>query len=351
MWGVSIVICSHNGAGRLPATLQHLAKQRVPPGLQWEILLVDNASSDATAEVARRHWPVEAPARLRVAREERLGLTQARCRGLKEARFELVSFIDDDNWPAPDWVASVADLMKHYDDVGACGGQVEAAFESPCPPWFSQCCEYYAVGTQGQRSDDITWTRGYLWGAGLTIRKSAWASLTAEGFRFQLNDRAGQTMLSGGDAELCLALRLAGWKLWYEPRLNIRHFIPAGRLDWKYAKAIARGFGAAAPVLNAYAAIRKHDSHLLLELRSNWICQSLMATGRFVKGLCRCLLSLRSREGSKSILDMIYRFEILRQFLRMRKEYDTLCRYIQEKLPASQSRARNRFVTATEEAG
>src|SRR4030095_14925519 len=212
------------------------------------------------------------------------------CRGLNEAQFELVSFIDDDNWPASDWVSVAADFMKHHVDVGACGGKVDAAFESPCLPWFSRCCEYYAVGPQGQESGDITWTRGYLWGAGLTVRKSAWASVTALGFRFQLNDRAGQIMLSGGDAELCLALRLAGWRLWYEPTLSMRHFIPPSRMDWQYATAIATGFGAATPVLNAYATIREHDSRFLLRIRSNWICQSLMTTVRLIRSMWQCLL-------------------------------------------------------------
>lgn len=55
--GVSVVIPSYNGADRLPATLAHIAAQRVPPGLEWEVVLVDNASSDGTAEAARGRHP------------------------------------------------------------------------------------------------------------------------------------------------------------------------------------------------------------------------------------------------------------------------------------------------------
>lgn len=338
MWGVSVVICSHNGADRLPLALSHLAAQKVRPGTSWEVIVVDNASTDGTAAVAKASWPVDAPSPLRVVHEQELGLTQARCRGLKEAQYELVSFIDDDNWPSSDWVYLMEEVMDQHQDVGACGGTLEAECEVSPPTWFSNCTEYYAVGRQSQCAGDITWTRGYLWGAGLTVRKSAWVALTARGFCFRLNDRAGLGLTSGGDAELCLALRLAGWRLWYEPTLTMRHFIPARRMGWKYAKGMARGFGAAAPVLNAYATIRENDSAgILLWMRSNWLCQSLMTTARVFKAFGRCLLSFPGWEGNVAALDAIYRLETLLQFLKMRREYDGICRCVQQMFHTYQS--------------
>ncbi|MGH7265987.1 MAG: hypothetical protein ACREMB_14255, partial [Candidatus Rokuibacteriota bacterium] len=49
---------------------------------------------------------------------------------------------------------------------------------------------------------------------------------------------------SGGDAEICFALRLAGWRLWFEPRMRLRHFIQTHRLDWWYLRRLFRGVGA-----------------------------------------------------------------------------------------------------------
>jgi len=261
MHGVSLVICSHNGASRLPAVLSHISLQRVPQGLPWEVIVVDNASTDDTGTVVRATWVLKgAPAPLRVVYEGELGLTQARYRGLREAQYEFVSFVDDDNWVAPDWAASVADVMCRHAEVGACGGMLEAAFERSPPQWFDRVRTYYAIGPQHKHAGDVTWSRGYLWGAGLTVRKSAWKELAAAGFRFELHDRAGQPLTSGGDAELCLALRLAGWKLWYEPTMRMKHYIPVGRMEWKYLEGVARGFGVAAVVLNAYATVREDGS-------------------------------------------------------------------------------------------
>src|SRR5690348_8092021 len=73
--GISVVICTYNGAERLPQTLAHLAAQEDTGTIAWEVLVVDNASTDDTAEVARRCWPADAPAPLRVVGEPRMGLS------------------------------------------------------------------------------------------------------------------------------------------------------------------------------------------------------------------------------------------------------------------------------------
>ena len=99
--GVWVVLCCHNSAGRLPLTLAHLAAQQISPKLAWEVIVVDNASNDGTAEVAMKAWPEDAPVKLHVVHESQLGLSNARWRGFSQARYEVVSFIDDDNWCRP----------------------------------------------------------------------------------------------------------------------------------------------------------------------------------------------------------------------------------------------------------
>src|SRR5436853_1166376 len=136
--GVSVVICCHNSTERLSPTLAHLAAQQVPEGLDWEVLLIDNMSTDGTADMARSLWPADAGAPLRVVLETQIGTTAARCRGLAEARYEFVTLVDDDNWVCPEWVRIVAEVMQAHPEIGACGGLNEAVCEGEAPPWFAE---------------------------------------------------------------------------------------------------------------------------------------------------------------------------------------------------------------------
>jgi glycosyltransferase involved in cell wall biosynthesis len=228
--GVSIVLCCHNSAKRLPDALAFLAAQNTPVGLPWEVIVVDNCSTDGTAGVASQLWQGRRSVPLRVVRENTPGLAHARRRGFEEARHGFVIYVDDDNWLAPDWVRVASETLSNHPEVGCCGGQTEAICEVPMPSWFEAHQSSYAVGCQAPDAGDVTWTRGFLWGAGLAARREALARLFDRGFRPALTDRSGRELTSGGDTELCLALRLAGWRLYYDPALRLRHHLPAGRL-------------------------------------------------------------------------------------------------------------------------
>src|SRR5262245_60915563 len=184
--GVSVVICCHNSAKRLPETLAHLAAQDVPVSMPWEVIVVDNCSTDGTSEVASRTWVSRVPVPLRVVKEERPGLSHARRRGFDEAQYGIISYVDDDNWLAKTWVRVAAELMEKHSNLGACGGQSEAVCEVAAPAWFNETQCSYAVGQQAAKAGDIAWTRGFLWGAGLTVRREALAQLFDGGFRSAL---------------------------------------------------------------------------------------------------------------------------------------------------------------------
>ena len=256
--GVSVVVCCHNSAARLPPTLAHLAAQAVPAGLPCEVVVVDNASTDATTVVAKQQWPTAAALPMRVVHEPQPGLSHARRRGLAAARYEFVSFIDDDNWVCPDWVRRVAEIFIAYPHVGACGGAVEAAFETSPPAWFAYYQGNFAVGAQFPASGDITMTGRVLWGAGLSVRVSAWEQLVHSGFRFYLSGRRGQALTSGEDIELCYGLMLNGWRLWYDPALRLRHFMPAARLTWSYFRRMYRAAAWSEAWLDAYREVLGH---------------------------------------------------------------------------------------------
>jgi len=321
--GISCVICSHNGSNRLPSTLAHLAAQDVPSWLRMEVLIVDNASTDGTTEVALDKWPHHSDGTLRVVPEPRLGLTFARTCGLLHARYGLVSFIDDDNWIAPNWCKTAWEVMGSHPHVGACGGLVEPVFESTQPWWFNEFALYFATGQQASAPGPINSLASILWGAGLTVRRSAWGQLHQYGFVPMVADRQGTTLTSGGDDELCHALRLAGWQLYYDPRLQMRHFLPGSRLNWGYLRRLRRGSGVASVSLDPYlSAFRERIGIVVPRYKETWQWQVAVVVRSLINNWRETSRAIRRfAEGDGQVLFQEFRFGRLLGLLRKRHLY------------------------------
>lgn len=132
---ISVALCTHNHADRLPQTLNDLGKLEQPTR-PWEILVVDNGCTDETPTLLadKRWWPPGVP--VRVVREERLGLSNARNRALREARGEYLLFVDDDETPDPRWLTSYEHNMLAY-TPDALGGRIDVLFEhGERPAWL-----------------------------------------------------------------------------------------------------------------------------------------------------------------------------------------------------------------------
>lgn len=255
--GVSVAICCHNSASRLPETLAHLNRQEVPYDVVWEVLIIDNGSTDGSAHVAESLWVPINNVKFRVLREENIGLVNARICAFNNCAYPVISFVDDDNWVSPNWVKNISRIFSNYASIGACGSLNEPVFEVSPPSWFNQFARSYAVGPQGKSTSDIDETVDVLFGAGLSIRISAWEELVRGGFHFRLMGRSGDTLLCGEDYELCLALQLAGWQIAYSPKLRLKHYLPENRLNWQYLRRMIRGAGYADLLLEPYYAYKQ----------------------------------------------------------------------------------------------
>lgn len=330
--GVSVVICCHNSAGRLPETLSHLVAQKVRDGIRWEVVVVDNASTDGTSQVALSSWPEDPPASLKVVKEPQKGLVYARVRGFKEAAYEIVSFIDDDNWVCQEWVEVVSEVMGTHSDVGVCGGLNEPVFDVDPPWWFDSLKGSYAIGPQGE-AGDVTLNRGYLWGAGLNVRKSAWEQLVESGYRQLLvGGRRGKILSGGEDSEFCFALRLAGWRLWYEPGLKLRHYLPVERLKWSYMRSVYRGAGLYSVGLAPYySAMAKQRAGFVGWLEKTWQWMVLLELKKLLLHPVRLLLShVRAYEGNPEVLSVERIKGRLSGLLGKRKAYNLSFRKIRD---------------------
>jgi glycosyltransferase involved in cell wall biosynthesis len=253
IYGVSIIICCHNGARRLPETIRHIAQQEVPHHIPWEFILVDNRCTDNSVELAREIWSqLSCPAEFKIVAEPIPGLSHARKRGFAAAQYEFMVMCDDDNWLAKDYVALVYEIMTSKPNIGALGGHGHLLFEETPPSWI-KLSQIFAAGQQSETSGKVMKHRVY--GAGAVIRKSGYQKLKEYGFKSLLTDRKGNELSSGGDYELCYALAIAGYDVWYDSRLKFHHYITKERLTWEYFMRYAHESSKCFDVLVTYKMI------------------------------------------------------------------------------------------------
>ncbi len=239
--GATLLVCTYNGALRLPQTLAHLAAQQVPADVTWEVVLISNASTDDTLVAAPKLWAeLGAPASLRVFDEPKPGKENALIRGFDEAQYPYICIVDDDNWLYPDYLAHAVATMHAHPEIGTLGAYSEGAFEITPPAWFEQFQAVYAIGSPGSTSGPLGQGVNVA-GAGSVVSKRCWQLLRSCGFEFNNSAKRGGALSGGEDVELGNALQLAGYKTWYDERLRFRHFMYKERLTWKYLRRVGCG--------------------------------------------------------------------------------------------------------------
>lgn len=250
--GVSVIISTFNGANKLQETLKHLALQKA--NIPWEIVLVDNASTDQTKELAEQIWNELGNQKIPFSTyyQPIPGKSHAQELGYEKAAYEYLLIVDDDNWLHNSYVQTSYEIMESNSEIGGLGGWCEAEFEGEKPDWFNLFANNFAVSRQGEKSGDITDKKGCLYGAGMVIRKSHWLELKEKGFVPILTCRKGKSLSSGGDTEYSYALRLLGYRIWFDERLYFKHYMPVERMNLNYIKQLRKAMSEVYIIMLAY---------------------------------------------------------------------------------------------------
>lgn len=252
MTDLSVVLCTHNPrADYLAATVGSLREQSLPAG-RWEFILVDNASAPDRRPSADLSWHSAA----RVVREDKLGLTPARLRGIAEACGALLVFVDDDNVLDPDYLETALQIAADHPFLGAWSGACRPGFDTPPPEWTRR---YWGNLVIREVPRDV-WSNlpreatTMPCGAGLCVRRSVAAHYLAlheaGGRRFVL-DRSGDSLVSGGDNDLAACACDIGLGVGLFGALGLTHLIPPARLTVDYLARLAEGIQFSSLLLDA----------------------------------------------------------------------------------------------------
>ena len=239
---LSVLICTHNPKRNAIGKVLQALKAQTFAIERWELLLIDNASQEVLSAEIDLTWHPQA----RHVREEQLGLTPARLRGIHEAQADILVFVDDDNVLDPDYLEVAYTISQQYPFIGAWGGQIEGEFETPPPEWTKPYLPYLAI----REFADDKWSNllhqheTTPCGAGLCIRKKIaeqYASLIQNDSKRLSLDRKGNLLTSCGDSDLAFTACDMGFGTGQFTALKLKHLMPAGRLEEDYLLRLIEG--------------------------------------------------------------------------------------------------------------
>jgi glycosyltransferase involved in cell wall biosynthesis len=230
--------------------LEALRHQTLPLD-QWELLLVDNASKEPlTSRSLDLFWHPHS----RVIREDQLGLSHARLRGMQEANADLLIFVDDDNVLDPNYLSEAIRIKSEWPMLGVWGSSAIAPeFEIEPAEHLRDYLPLLSLREvkNAQWSNVFPCNGALPWGAGQCLRGTVAVAYRehCETSEITLSDRQGSRLVSGGDVEICFVACNIGLGVGIFPELKLTHLIPKERVSDNYLVNLAEGIGTASGVL------------------------------------------------------------------------------------------------------
>jgi glycosyltransferase involved in cell wall biosynthesis len=275
MKGVSIIICTYNGKQKLRGTIEHILKLK--SFFPWELIVVDNASTDGTYEAAKEYLK-DLSVSFKVLEQPIPGKMFAFWTGVQNAQYSYILDCDDDNLLNEDYIEIGYSILEENEQIGALGGSGAPVTKIELPDWFSRFQRSYAIGRQSNSNGKLS-TR-YLYGAGCFFRSSGLMELKKRGFTSILSCRKGETLSAGGDTELCMALQLLGYETWFSDKLMFGHVLDDSRLSWTHLIRLKEGVASSFPLLSAY---QFNDFRNSFSFKYYLLRQYLLAWKGFIK--------------------------------------------------------------------
>lgn len=241
---LSVIIPTRNRAALLYNALESLAAQTYPQN-SFEVIVVDNGSTDLTAEVCQRFE--RRISQLRRIYDPRPGLHNGRHTGLEAAKGTILVYADDDIEAMPAWLEGIAESFVDP-KVALVGGKILPKFESQPPEWIDALSHkadlgwslgWYSILDFGDTVHEIS--PEYVWGCNFSIRKEVLKQ--AGGFH---PDSVPQELIKyrgDGETAVSFAVRDLGLKALYNPKASVYHVVSSERMtpDYIYRRAFNQG--------------------------------------------------------------------------------------------------------------
>ncbi len=236
---LSVVICTYNRCQLLDQTLTQMQRLRVPAGVSWELVIVNNCCSDETDFVIEKHAKVLP---IRRIFELLAGLSRARNKALEVVTGDYVLWTDDDVLVDEGWLEAYCRAFERWPDAAVFGGRVEPWLEGQPPRWLEAVLPRvgfaFATINLGDEPEPLTMER-LPFGANMAVRM-------AEQQRHRFDPDLGVTpkrRMGGEETAMLQSILADGGRGWWVPDARVRHFIPRKRQSLRYLRSYYFGAG------------------------------------------------------------------------------------------------------------
>lgn len=241
---VTVALCTWNRSRFLDATLAEMCKLRVPNGIDWELVVVDNNCKDDTPAVIESY-----SGRLPIRRvlEPRQGLAIARNRAREAARGDLLLLTDDDVLVDEGWLEGYVGAAERWPDAGYFGGVIVPSFDAAPPSWALDYAKFLAgawaaidLGPVERKMRPMETSPAETpFGPNMAFRRSAFMSLE---FRPELG-RIGADRVTADETQYCLTLASSGIVGVWVPSARLKHRVSAEQLSIDFIRRNLEGSG------------------------------------------------------------------------------------------------------------
>lgn len=300
---LSIIVCTYNRDKYLYGALNCIAENGYPIDA-YEIILVNNMSTDNTENECLRFRQNYPEVNFRYVIETNQGLSFARNRGIEESRGETLLFLDDDSYIQPNYLAHLQRQLNLHPDTDAFGGKIDPVFESgEAPKWLSKW--NYSWVSAIDMGEKVCQFKGKAFpiGANMGIRKAMLDKIGV--FNTQLG-RSKKNLMGGEEKDLFERIRQQGGNIFYFPDVVVQHVIPPSRTTKEYVKRLGEGVGRSERIrtlgVSKWKYLRRVFSELVKWCGTTILWIGFALRGQFEKG--NILFTFR-RRVTKGLFDKL----------------------------------------------
>jgi len=267
---LTVGVCTWNRSSLLRQALEQMTRLLIPPGVDWELLVVNNNCTDATDEVIASF-----SSRLPIRRlfESMPGKSNALNLAVREARGEYILWTDDDTLVDENWFAAYVKAFQRWPEAAFFGGPIRPWFAVPPPAWLDQAWPQvagaYAIRDLGEQALLFDGGDRIPYGANFVVRMR-------EQREYLYDPRLGLSpgsSLRGEEVQVLHALHAAGYEGWWVPDASVRHYIPPERMTIRYLRHYYFGCG------EYLAMTERHWSGPTLFGKPRWLWRQAVESG------------------------------------------------------------------------